>query len=504
MDRVKARKNMTSKISLIGRFGSGIVAGALALGSLVAAPSTGNIENVGEPINSPLDEFAPSLTADGKTMVFNSKKLGERYQDLFISHFKDGKWTTPEPLARLNSLYNDEAPYITPDGKVLFFASDRDGSKEMPKDESGRIKVSFDIYWSRLENGQWSLPLPVPGEVNTEHHERSPSLDLKTGFLFFARWPFGDFDRSQIMAAKYTNGRFVGTAVLPESINAGYQEAGFTPALERDGFYFSSRRPGGVGGWDVYFVPLTKEGGFGEIEHLGPEVNSEADDIYYSVRDNRGFLSSNREGGLGRYDIYGVPGRAELVFVVKDKKTGKAVAAAAEVERGGEKKNRQAAADGRFTEQAGAERVAVRIRHKGYLPFSETYAGKSGEHVIQLVPIEKDASFDVHAIYFDANEAQLKPESYPVLDELASFLADNAKLKLEIIGHTDLHGDFEYNMDLSRKRADAVREYLTGRGVAGNRLTTKGAGYTRPVIRQKGGDADAKNRRTEFKIIGLE
>ena len=113
-------------------------------------------------------------------------------------------------------------------------------------------------------------------------------------------------------------------------------------------------------------------------------------------------------------------------------------------------------------------------------------------------------SFDERAIYFDANEAKIKNESYAALNRVAKFLTDNPNLKMEIIGHTDLHGTHEYNMDLSRKRAEAVREYLIEQGVDGERLQTSGAGFTRPIVNKKGDGFDEQNRRTEFGVLGLE
>ena len=88
------------------------------------------IVNMGPEINTPFDDFAPSFTADGNTMVFNSKRLGEPYQNIYICRREGGRWTEARAIAEINSPYNDETPFITPDGAFIFFASDRDGSLE--------------------------------------------------------------------------------------------------------------------------------------------------------------------------------------------------------------------------------------------------------------------------------------------------------------------------------------------------------------------------------------
>jgi len=102
-----------------------------------------------EPVNSPENDFAPSFTLDGNTMVFNSKR-GNTLQDIYICHRTDGRWGVPRPIDAINSPFNDETPFITADGKVILFASDRDGSIEAPRDAQGRVRVSYDLYWAVL------------------------------------------------------------------------------------------------------------------------------------------------------------------------------------------------------------------------------------------------------------------------------------------------------------------------------------------------------------------
>ena len=159
-------------------------------------------QNLGTPVNSEKNDFAPTLSPDGSYMIFNSNRNGA-YQDLFISYYKDGAWQTPKPLTRLNSPYNDESPFLSFDGTTLLFSSDRDGSCELPRDESGTVRVSFDLYRSRLVNGEWTVPERLPGQVNTAAHEKSPSLSRDGKTLYYCMWPFGDIARATLMTAAY-------------------------------------------------------------------------------------------------------------------------------------------------------------------------------------------------------------------------------------------------------------------------------------------------------------
>lgn len=477
----------------------------------------GKVTNIGKPINSEFDDFSPSLTADGKIMVFNSKR-GKQYQDIYISTFENGKWTEPQPMNELNSPYNDETPFITPDGAFLFFASDRDGSFEMPANSSGQIKVSFDLYVSENINGQWRIPIKVPGGVNTRHHERSPSLSADSQTLFFSQWPFGDAEKAQIVMAAYRDGEFVNPEIMPAPVNIGAQDAGFVPSPDGKGFYFSSRR-GGRGDWDIFYVSYT-EGRFGEPVNLGNEINSNANEIYLSIIGNTMFFCSNRDGGLGLYDIYNsaVPEKPQeknkIKIIVKDKKTKAPLSvdmnvstkiresdektATYEVKK---KTDKNGEAEIQYNPQV--RDMDIIIDKEGYLPFFKSIdvpQSKGEPQICELIPIEKEASFDIHSIHFDYESAKIKSESYPYLNTLADYLKKHTSMKFEIIGHTDLHGTDEFNNKLSRERAQAVKDYLVSRGLDEKRFSIRGAGKSSPKIPKIGPGFDEENRRTEFRL----
>ena len=110
----------------------------------------------------------------------------------------------------------------------------------------------------------------------------------------------------------------------------------------------------------------------------------------------------------------------------------------------------------------------------------------------------------LRGITFEFNKATLKPESFPVLDSIAEILLKNPKIKVEIQGHTDNIGSEKYNLKLSQKRAEAVREYLIFKGVAPERLIAKGYGESKPIADNGTEEGRALNRRVEFVILGEE
>jgi len=401
-----------------------ITAAAAVILSFILIAATGfkvsdSPRNIGSPVNTKYNDFSPTLAPDGTWMIFNSGR-GGKYQNLYISHLKDGKWTEPKALNTVNSPYNDESPFLSRDGNILIFSSDRDGSIEMPKNEKNQVRVSFDLYWSKKSNGKWSKPQPLPGEVNTQHHEKSPSLSMDGKTLYYNMWPFGDISRVILVKAEFQDGKYMHPEKLPDPFNQGYRDFGLIPAEELGGFFFSSNRPENIGTVDLYFVSY-EDGKFGKPENLGKMVNSKEADLYLARADQRYYITSSRE--KKNFDIY-----SSVVFV----------------------------------------------------------AGKS---------------FDTRAIYFDFDRASIKSESYSYLDALAKYLKESPKIKVEIIGHTDLHGEEDYNKRLSLQRARAVKEYLVQRGLDPQRFKVSGAGESRPVRKGTGSGIDELNRRTEFKII---
>ncbi len=375
--------------------------------------------NIGPPVNSKYNDFSPTLSPDGSWMIFNSGR-GGKYQNLYISHLKNGKWTEPRALNAVNSPYNDESPFLSRDGNTLIFSSDRDGSIEMPKDKKNQVRVSFDLYWSKKSNGKWGKPEPLPGVVNTQYHEKSPSLSANGKNLYYNMWPFGDTSRVILVKAELQDGIFVNPTKLPKPFNQGYRDVGLIPAEDLGGFFFSSNRPENIGTVDLYFVTY-ENGVFGTPENLGEMVNSKKADFNLTRADQRYYITSSRE--KMNFDIY-----SSFIFV-------------------------------------------------------------------------SDKSFETRAIYFDFDRASIKNESYPYLDALAKYLKESPKIKLEIIGYTDLHGSEEYNKSLSLKRAQTVKEYLVQRGLDPGRFKVSAAGESRPVRKGKKADIDELNRRTEFKII---
>jgi len=135
------------------------------------------------------------------------------------------------------------------------------------------------------------------------------------------------------------------------------------------------------------------------------------------------------------------------------------------------------------------------------MKFSKKYEAKKNTIVKIEENIQKNEKITVYAIQFKPSRADLQPESFPALEDLVNYLRSHPGVKLEIIGHTDVGKNPEYNDSLSQKRAEKVKEFLVNRGILSNRLVAKGMGSREPIADNDTPEGRAKNRRTEFRFL---
>jgi outer membrane protein OmpA-like peptidoglycan-associated protein/Tol biopolymer transport system component len=286
-----------------------------------ANPDSGNngfaklvVKNLGPNVNSSYDDFAPTVTADGRTMFFVSDRPGGLgYQDFWESHSPENNDTTWGPaidVTEINSDQADGAASIAADGQTIYFASNRNTT----------VKNDVNIWVATLDGTHWKNVHEVGAPVNTTDWETQPAISPDDKKLFFASnrpGKVGTEDKSNVdifVSHHLPDGRWSDPVNLGTKINSKYYEG--SPFMAADGttLYFASDAPNrdpnnpGLGGMDIY-----------QSEWKGPTdtdwtlpvrlpapINSPSDDFFLSVpaSGNVLFFSSNRPGGSGKLDIY--------------------------------------------------------------------------------------------------------------------------------------------------------------------------------------------------------
>ena len=160
---------------------------------------------------------------------------------------------------------------------------------------------------------------------------------------------------------------------------------------------------------------------------------------------------------------------------------------------------------------SGGENYGYYVEFAGYYPVSgnlnteKLLTGKNIEHNIIMHSIDDiltgKVSIVLSNIFFNVDKADLKPESYPELNRLATFLKSNPSARLEISGHTDSQGSEQHNKTLSEQRAQSVRNYLVQHGCNADNITAAGYGASKPVADNTSEKGRAANRRVEFRIL---
>ncbi|EPG47938.1 OmpA family protein [Leptospira kirschneri] len=375
-------------------------------------------------INTSLNEFGISLTDDGNILYFYSKRQNSNYTDIYRSTRIKDEWTQGEEIEVLNSNFDDQSPFILNREEGILFSSNRDGAIEF-QFANGKIGVSRDIYFSKKINSSWAKPIPLPRTVNTEEIEENPFLFNNR--LYFTRYPFGQVSEADIFVSVYKNNTWEKAMSLPNPINTVYSEIAATISKDGKTIYFSSNRPGGFGGYDLYKSTLLENGNYSEPINLGPEINTTGDEAFFlETNDGKTFYFCRKDGR--DYDIYSVVSN----------------------------------------------------------PFQE---------------LEKGKSISLDSIHFSLDSYEILENSFSILESLNSYLKENLNVKIKITGHTDLNGDAQDNLILSRNRANAVKDYLVKKGIDSERIITDGKGSSEPIVPLKNPETDYKNRRTEFQLI---
>lgn len=500
--------------------------GALA----VKSPKPFKPVNMGAGVNTGYNEYFPSITADGKQFLFTRElKEGDkiRQEDFYISSTDGKKWQTAIPMTVVNTPGNEGAPSISADGTYMFFAS----CMEMSGDYGSPDRKGYgscDIFYSQKVNGKWTKPVNVGPPVNTSNWETQPSFSSDGKTLYFVRGLIsrGDIKEQDIYTSTIgPDGRFTPPVKLSDNVNTDEQEESVFIHPDNQTLYFSSAGHPGMGGLDIFMSRRQSDGSWGKAVNLGYPINTFKDEnsLLVDPSGKLAYFASNRDGGFGSLDVYQfeMPDdiRPEKLTYVKGKvynaKTKEPLEAKFELF---DLETQQNVTES-YSDKSGQFLVTltnnknyiVNVARDGFLFYSDNFSlkGKPTDFDkpflldIPLQPIDTGNTVELKNVFFDVDKWELKPESKAELDKLILFLAKNSNVKIELGGHTDNSGKKEWNKTLSTNRSKSVYDYLITNGkIPAARLSYKGYAETKPKAPNDTPENKAKNRRTEFKVTG--
>jgi outer membrane protein OmpA-like peptidoglycan-associated protein/tetratricopeptide (TPR) repeat protein len=469
-------------------------------------------KNAGANINSNESEYLPSLTIDGKELMF-TRRINGINEDFYSSKYNAGQWQPAKALeGNINTPMSEAGQNISSDGQLLVFTANNRA------DSYG----NYDLYLATATPQGWSDAVNLGGRLNSDQWDAQPCLSPDKKDLYFASRRLGGMGGKDIYVChQQTNGRWGSPENLGPTINTpGDDECPFIHS-DNQTLYFVSNGWPGYGGDDLFISRKGFDNAWKKPTNLGYPINTIEDEgtLFVAADGKTAYYASDRSDSKGGYDIYSFELRDDIrpyktLWVtgqVTDKKTARGLIAYVELTDLATKQtitHVQTDEKGNyfFTLPVGKD-YSFNVNQKGYLFYSDNFlmANHSPDSIYQkniaLLAIENNASIVLKNIFFDINKFEIKPTSGAELEKLIRLLKDNPTLKIEISGYTDNAGKPTDNLVLSNNRAKAVVNYLVSKSVPLQRLTAKGYGEAKPIGDNKTEEGRTLNRRTEMKVV---
>ncbi len=468
-------------------------------------------KNLGDSVNSSWLEYYPSLTIDGKKLIFTRRVNND--EDFYECDNINGIWSKAKPLqGRVNTNLNEGAQNISQDGQWIIFTG-----CNYPEGLG-----SCDLYISyKIKNG-WSEAENLGPIVNTDFWESSPSLSPDKRDLYFSSNQGGSYGGKDIFVThKNSNGKWGRPQNLGPVINTSGDESCSFMYADNQTLYFNSNGHPGYGKTDLFFSKKINDSTWSKPQNLGYPINTIDDEgsMIVAADGKTGYYASEGSDSKGGLDLYSFELRTDMrppktlwvKGMVYDANTKKGLPSSVELTDINTRQlisKVQTDEDGNYltTLPVGKEYV-FNVNRKGYLFYSENYNIQPNSDSIYtadipLQPIVTGAAIILKNIFFDNKDTTLKPVSIVELNDVVRLMNDNPKLKIIISGFTDNVGKVADNLLLSKRRALSVVNYLlASRQIAKERVQFKGLGAAKPIADNATEKGKATNRRTELSVL---
>jgi len=433
--------------------------------AIISRPTQYSIESIGEEINSVWPDYAPVISEDESVMIFTSRRQdGNTSGDVDSDNFYfEEIFISRKQGGKWSPAENIGAPINTAyhDANI---ALSSDGSRLYLYKDTGR----GDIYYSDYDGAKWSKPKFLSSRINSSTYaENSVSETSSPGVIIYSSdRPGGAGGIDLYYCVTDSKGNWYKSKSLGDAINTKYDED--SPFLDYDGktLYFSSSGHKGYGGYDVFrTVYDSASSEWSKPENLGYPVNTPDNELYFhpTKGGRTAYFSSIREGGLGFEDIFMVRYHG----------------------------------DNSESGETGADIISRKAK------FDVTTANTVENEVVdgKVVRAFEDYELNLiggtHKVYFDASQSHIQEQHQVELDSIITLLRKYDGLKIDIAGFASSDGNPKYNLDLSHKRALIVFDFFVENGIPEEKIIAKGYGSL-----QHTEGVGEENRRAEVRIVG--
>jgi OOP family OmpA-OmpF porin len=507
-------------------------------------------------VNSAYDEQNPVLSPDGKTLFFtignHPLNTGGKKDpgDIWISERQGSGWTTPVRGSGLNDDGYNAVVGLSPDGDQLFLQGHYDPSASIAKTQGMAVSKRNGQAWGRPEN------IYIPYYVNKSRLLCGAISEDNTVFVFSAD-SYGTFGAEDLYVSLKEGNKWSEPRNLGSTINTQFQELSPSLSADKKTLYFSSNGRNGSGSFDIYSASRVDDTwtNWSTPVNLGSGINSEGRELFYRSYTSMGFAlytSTTSSDGYGDLRMYApqegpltkdtviyasldtekkenlttlLPDRitsdASIGKVVPDKiaekhevkvygkitnaKTGEVIRAKISFAGPGEEAHHVVSGEEGYSLAVPSMDYTIKIEASGYISTLEkldinTFDMRDLEMNFALQPVEVGTTVNLENVLFAQAKTDILPESYPELDLVVSFLKENPKVRIELMGHTDGRGVHADNVRLSQQRVNKVKAYLVSRGIEPRRISGKGFGGSKPIGSNDTEEARRMNRRVEFVI----
>ncbi|WP_238354344.1 OmpA family protein [Fulvivirga marina] len=469
--------------------------------------------NMGELVNSELSDYGPTLSDNDQMLIFTSKRNSHHRgidpvydEDLFFTEYSFGGWNKTKEFKELNTRFNEGSATLSNDGRTLYFA--RCNSPDSYGD--------CDIFTATLQqDSTWGQVKNLGVNVNSIAWDSHPSLSQTEDTLYFASDRIGGFGLSDLYyTTRAPDGEWSKAVNMGPIINTRNSEVSPFYHNSRNVLYFSSNGQSlNFGEFDIYKSYFI-QGNWIEPKNIGPLVNGPGSEFYFTI-DSKAqdlYYARSAENNMANLDLYSfpVPMEAQPGATTKvkgsltDEDTGKpfkGIVSIIDLDNGIEVAPKFLRPDGSFEfDLINNNNYLLIIQGEEFFRIEELFY-LDGEMQLHKKTSSISSKMKFESLEFEEGKAALTTPMYGDLDKMADFLLDNPDFNLRISGHTDSDGREDFNLKLSQDRADIIKEYLVYfGGVEDSRITAKGFGSSKPIVKEVTEEDKKLNRRVEFEI----